>query len=63
MQLKAENEKTLRNIDGDTLNRAKFEAEHDDAKAQISNLHREIQQKEESLTELLSSLEDSSKQV
>jgi len=62
-QLKAENETILRNLDRDTLHRTKFEAEHANTIDQISNLQRQIQQKEESLTESRSSLEESSKQV
>jgi len=59
-QLKAENETILRDLDRDTLNRTKLEADHG---AQISNLQREIHQKEKSLSELRVSFEESAKQV
>jgi len=58
--LKAENETILRNLDRDKLN---LETAHGDTVAQISNLQREMQQRDASLTELRSSLEESSKQV
>jgi len=59
-QLKTENETILRNQNRDKLN---IEAEHGDTIAQISNFQREILQRDESLTELRISLEESSIQV